>query len=347
MSKQLNINNKGKVLFKLSGLVLIIGLFANGLKAQEVFQPYKTNAVPYHGYLYPVIPGTEEWIALGGYEERLASVQLPADTLQSISTARLLESCLYNPFIIDIFAFDDQVQQMGRERNYLNCLDEYYNRPDCLSELVSLYSSRQVTFIFDISECDENQCDRGRYQIDYDIMEVMMAYMNTIMDFSSNEIKDVVSALLDKTTRWEQYFDTYHVAHKREVLLLMGRLLNKVSAFSDYQGTTLSWFLENGYCMDASSCESDMDYIMQVARRYTDIEENVFMPGVIVIPNPTDGFVKIEGNEVERVEVYNVLGQLVKETKENILDLSDQEAGTYIIKVITESGILTKQIIKK
>ncbi len=334
-------------IIKLAGLLLVLGLFANGLKAQDVYQPYETNAVPYHGYLYPVIPGTEEWIALGGYEERLASVQLPVDTLQSISTARLLESCLYNPFIIDIFAFDDHVQQMGRERNYLNCLDEYFSRPDCLSELVSLYSSRQVTFIFDIPECDENQCDRGRYQIDYDIMEVMMAYLNTIMDFSSNEIKDVVSALLDKTMRWEQYYDTYGAAHKGEVLLLMGRLLNRAGAFTDYQGTTLFWFLENGYCIDVSSCESDMNYIMQVARRYTDIEENVFMPGVIVIPNPTDGFVIIEGNEVERVEVYNALGQLVKETKENILDLSDQEVGTYIIKVITASGIFTKQIIKK
>ena len=334
-------------MLKLLGLLLILGLFANGLKAQDVYQPYETNAVPYHGYLYPVIPGTEEWIALGGYEERLASVQLPVDTLQSISTARLLESCLYNPFIIDIFAFDNQVQQMGRERNYLNCLDEYFNRPDCLSELVSFYSSRQVTFIFDIPECDENQCDRGRYQIDYDIMEVMMSYLNTIMDFSSNEIKDVVSALLDKSTRWEQYYDTYGAAHKGEVLLLMGRLLNRAGAFTDYQGTTLFWFLENGYCIDVSSCESDMNYIMQVARRYTEVEENASDQGVTVLPNPTDGLVNIVGTEVEKVEVYSLVGQLVKETKGNTIDLSDLDMGVYLIKITTPSGIITKKTIKK
>ena len=48
--------------------LLLLSLFANGVKAQEVFQPYKTNAVPYHGYLFPVIPGTEEWIELGSFE---------------------------------------------------------------------------------------------------------------------------------------------------------------------------------------------------------------------------------------------------------------------------------------
>ena len=333
-------------MLKLLGLLLVLGLFANGLKAQEVFQPYKTNAVPYHGYLYPVIPGTEEWIALGNWG-RLESVQLPTDTLQNISTARLLETCIYNPFIIDVFAFDDHIQQMGRMRNYLNCLDEFFNRLDCKSELVSLYSSRQVEFVFDIPECDESQCDQGRYMFDYSIMEVMMAYMNTVMDFSINETKDAVSALLDKTKRWELYYDTYGAAHRGSVLLLMGRLLNNVGAFWDYQGTTLYYFLENGYCNDMTSCESDLDYIMQVARRYNEIEENITNQCVMAIPNPTDGIVKIICAEVNKIELYNILGQMVQETQENILDLYDQKAGLYLIKIETPSGIITKQIIKK
>ena len=65
-----------------------------------------------------------------------------------------------------------------------------------------------------------------------------------------------------------------------------------------------------------------------------------------VYPNPTNGTVTIDGLEVAEVKVYNILGQLVKETKENVIDLSAQEAGTYILKVITPSGVVTKQIIK-
>ena len=74
----------------------------------------------------------------------------------------------------------------------------------------------------------------------------------------------------------------------------------------------------------------------------TDISDEVKL-----YPNPTKDFIEIEGVEVTEVKVYNVIGQLIKETKDNVLDLSDQEAGTYIIKVITPSRIITKQIIKK
>ena len=64
-------------------------------------------------------------------------------------------------------------------------------------------------------------------------------------------------------------------------------------------------------------------------------------------PNPATDYLKIEGVYPVEVQAFNTLGQLVKETKENVLDLSDQEAGTYIIKVITPSETITKQIIKK
>lgn len=330
-------------LLKISVFVILIGLFSNRLKAQEVFQPYQTNAVPYHGYLFPVIPGTEEWIALGSYEARLESVQLPIDTLENISTARLLETCIYCPFSSDVWALDDHFYAMQLITSKLNCLEEFYGREDALSELVSLYSSRQVEFVFEIPEGEGNIHDRGKYHGDYRYMELMMAYMNTIMEFSSDEIKDVVSALLDKTSRWELYYDEYGASSKHDVLLLMGRLLDKESAFYDYQGTTLYTFLENGYCIDAT----DLDYIMQVARRYTNVEEYVLHQIITAYPNPTVGLVRIEGREeVERIEVYSVVGQLVKETDENVIDFSDQKEGTYILKVITPLGVVTKQIVK-
>ena len=67
---------------------------------------------------------------------------------------------------------------------------------------------------------------------------------------------------------------------------------------------------------------------------------------VFCYPNPVTNYLKIEGVCPAEVKIYNTLGQLVKETKENVIDLSAQEAGTYILKVITPSGVVTKQIIK-
>ena len=64
-------------------------------------------------------------------------------------------------------------------------------------------------------------------------------------------------------------------------------------------------------------------------------------------PNPVTDYLIIEGLCPAEVKIYNALGQLVKETKENVIDLSAQESGTYILKMITPSGVISKQIIKK
>ncbi len=280
----------------------LVSLLSNELKAQEVFQPYKTNAVPYHGYLFPVIPGTEEWIELGSFEARLESVQLPIDTLESISTARLLETCIYCPFFQEVTAWatgyqpEDLIRTFGIYRGWLNCAEEYFNRPDCLAELLSLYSSREIDFVNEIPEGEFQMRDQGRYANDYVLMETMMYYMSLTMDLSPDEKAEMVSILREKMVRWDLYevYSSHWVVYK---------LLDLLS---------------------------------------TGIDE---FDNPSVYPNPTNGLIYID-YEITNVEIYNIVGQLVKETKENVIDLSEQEAGTYILNVITPSGVVTKQIIK-
>lgn len=280
----------------------LVSLLSNELKAQEVFQPYKTNAVPYHGYLFPVIPGTEEWIELGSFEARLESVQLPIDTLESISTARLLETCIYCPFFQEVTAWatgyqpEDLIRTFGIYRGWLNCAEEYFNRPDCLAELLSLYSSREIDFVNEIPEGEFQMRDQGRYANDYCLMETMMYYMSLTMDLSPDEKAEMISILREKMVRWDLYevYSSHWVVYK---------LLDLLS---------------------------------------TGIDE---FDNPSVYPNPTNGLIYID-YEITNVEIYNILGQLVKETKENVIDLSGQEASTYIVKVITPSGVVTKQIIK-
>lgn len=280
----------------------LVSLLSNELKAQEVFQPYKTNAVPYHGYLFPVIPGTEEWIELGSYEARLESVQLPIDTLESISTARLLETCIYCPFFQEVTAWatgyqpEDLIRTFGIYRGWLNCAEEYFNRPDCLAELLSLYSSREIDFVNEIPEGEFQMRDQGRYANDYVLMETMMYYMSLTMDLSPDEKAEMISILREKMVRWDLYevYSSHWVVYK---------LLDLLS---------------------------------------TGIDE---FDNPSVYPNPTNGLIYID-YEITNVEIYNIVGQLVKESKENVIDLSEQEAGSYILKVITPAGVVTKQIVK-
>lgn len=83
---------------------------------------------------------------------------------------------------------------------------------------------------------------------------------------------------------------------------------------------------------------------------WDDVEENspsTDLGSITIYPIPFSDIVRIEGIKPVEVLVYNALGQLIKETKENVIDLSEQQTGTYIVKVITPSGVVTKQIIKK
>ena len=70
-----------------------------------------------------------------------------------------------------------------------------------------------------------------------------------------------------------------------------------------------------------------------------------------IFPNPTKDIVNVEGNNIHKVEVFNVLGQIVfsneVETDHLQFDLSKKPAGFYMLRVVTNNGIITNKIIKK
>lgn len=69
-----------------------------------------------------------------------------------------------------------------------------------------------------------------------------------------------------------------------------------------------------------------------------------------IYPNPTSEKVTItlqENLELEKVNIYNTLGQLVKTEKNNIINVTDFAKGNYFFEVITAQGKATKTIIIK
>jgi Flp pilus assembly pilin Flp len=69
-----------------------------------------------------------------------------------------------------------------------------------------------------------------------------------------------------------------------------------------------------------------------------------------VYPNPASEFVKInlkEGLILEKVNIYNTLGQLVKTEKNNTISVSSLSKGSYFFEIITDKGKATKTILVK
>ena len=70
---------------------------------------------------------------------------------------------------------------------------------------------------------------------------------------------------------------------------------------------------------------------------------------VKIYPNPATNFVQVSSDEIQRVEVYNMMGQIVFEQNYNdsqvTIPTSGMAPGTYAVKVTATNGTTTKQVI--
>lgn len=70
---------------------------------------------------------------------------------------------------------------------------------------------------------------------------------------------------------------------------------------------------------------------------------------ITVYPNPTNGIVniKIPNQTIQNIKVYNLQGQITKETTECQLDLSNYLKGMYFIQAQTNQGFYSYKLIKQ
>ena len=60
---------------------------------------------------------------------------------------------------------------------------------------------------------------------------------------------------------------------------------------------------------------------------------------LIIYPNPTSGMVIIEGKEVAQVQVYNILGQVVRTFSSNRINVGDLREGIYLLQITDREGL--------
>lgn len=70
--------------------------------------------------------------------------------------------------------------------------------------------------------------------------------------------------------------------------------------------------------------------------------------GIDLYPNPIDNTLNIQG-DYEKVQIFSSTGNLILDKKKtnNTIDMSYAEAGIYVVKVYTASGVVVKKIVKK
>ena len=72
---------------------------------------------------------------------------------------------------------------------------------------------------------------------------------------------------------------------------------------------------------------------------------------VNVYPNPTSNFVTVQANGMNHITVLNPLGQMVYDANVDgdiqKLDMSQYEAGVYMVRVATENGTSVQRVVVK
>jgi len=93
-----------------------------------------------------------------------------------------------------------------------------------------------------------------------------------------------------------------------------------------------------GTCTELSRCVK----IGSLNINVTDFEQ------LMVFPNPTFDLVNIETDLlVESIHIFNTLGQIVQIESSKIFSMKNLSTGTYVLKIKTDTGVITRQLIKE
>ncbi len=123
--------------------------------------------------------------------------------------------------------------------------------------------------------------------------------------------------------------------------------------FDEIEKGTYYYQVKAVYTRDEETCESEAatthedpnkDYIVI---EVTTINENG-VNGMMVYPNPTKGDLNITAENMNRITISNVLGQVIYDKNVNsdneIINMSNYETGIYMVRIATESGVAVKRI---
>lgn len=92
------------------------------------------------------------------------------------------------------------------------------------------------------------------------------------------------------------------------------------------------------------------DFDMSLDFHYSEIAlsvNDVLKDHLVIYPNPTSNKVKFEIENIENIEIYDINGKRMIDTKSNIINIENLSNGVYFYKIYKEKEILTGKLIKK
>jgi len=133
-------------------------------------------------------------------------------------------------------------------------------------------------------------------------------------------------------------------------------LICSASSNTSFEGAFFS-FMQSGGQYYISGTGNNMNlaisnpiFINYVFRNYTLTTQNFNLNQTVVYPNPADSvlFVDSQNNLIDKIEMFNSLGQTVKTIHAgfDVIDIADFTSGIYLMKLYSEGKTVNKKFIK-
>ena len=147
--------------------------------------------------------------------------------------------------------------------------------------------------------------------------------------FNLDDVED--NALLDKN----------RVTHVR-VIDVVGCIKPEYATY-DSEGHVVNdpWFTSNdkgGFDLEAVGVIHDLAH-----SAVHEEEANV----VSVYPNPVKDQLFVKAENLQKVEVYNIVGQQMMVVEDPVIDMSALTEGIYFVRIIVDGNIVTKRVVKQ
>lgn len=143
---------------------------------------------------YPVKPGTDEWVNLDSYNERIKVCQIPDKILFCLSTEKLTDICLRYPFIYDVFAFNDWNAGLDNLFSTFNGIRELYKRTDVSKELLKRYQAKMHKISL-FAETD-SEPDEELFNLSICALEWLLARYTQMNEATIDNCKEILQNLV-------------------------------------------------------------------------------------------------------------------------------------------------------
>ncbi|MCC5937637.1 MAG: hypothetical protein JJU34_10165 [Lunatimonas sp.] len=181
-------------------------------------------------YVYPVVPGMPEWRNLDTADKKWEACQIPANQLESMSTAGLIDSWEDFPLTFELFLSNSfQFAIEFHVRNFSG-LQELSRRNDAGTELMARYQQMKPACVATYEE----EMKRGSFTLGFVPIELLLAQDIILDKLSPPQKKRLLSEALSKYRLKQRYHDDFGTRGGTAISLFLCVRILKHAGFNPF-----------------------------------------------------------------------------------------------------------------